>query len=87
MFLEVNMSSNKKIQKSVSLTPEIHEKVKAYADKLGIPLATAITVLVAKALEYEEMQETIRSFNAKANVLEELKKRLEGNNLDNGETK
>ena len=31
------MSSNKKIQKTVSLTPEIFDKVKAYADKLGIP--------------------------------------------------
>lgn len=87
MLLGVNMSSNKKIQKTVSLTPEIHEKVKAYADKLGIPHATAITVLVAKALEYEEMQETVRSFNANASVLEDMKKALEGISTENAKGK
>lgn len=83
------MNSNKKIQKSVSLTPEMFEKVDAYAKRLGIPQATAITVLVAKALEYEEMQETIRSFNDKSNFLEDMKKALEGfeANNDNGKTK
>ena len=46
---------------SISLTPEILERVEAYGKKVGISRATAISVLVSKALEQEEMQETIKN--------------------------
>ncbi len=72
---------------SISLTPEILERVEAYGKKVGISRATAISVLVSKALEQEEMQETIKNFNANSQILEEMKKTLEVFNKKNGKTK
>lgn len=71
---------------SISLTPEILERVESYGKKLGISRATAVAVLVSKALEQEEMQETIKNFNANSEILEEMKKTLEVFNKKNGKT-
>ncbi len=72
---------------SISLTPEILERVEAYGKKLGISRATAISVLVSKALDQEDMQETIRGFNANSQIWEEMKKSLEVINQKHGKDK
>jgi macrodomain Ter protein organizer (MatP/YcbG family) len=72
---------------SISLTPEILERTEAYGNKLGISRATAISVLVSKALDQEDMQETIKNFNANSQILEDMKKTLEVFNQKHGKTK
>lgn len=39
---------SKKVKVNISLSPEIYEKGKAEADRMGIPFSTYLSVLIAK---------------------------------------
>lgn len=39
---------SKKVKVNISLSPEIYDKGKAEAERLGIPFSTYVSVLVAK---------------------------------------
>ena len=72
------MRTDKFVKTSISLAPQIMEKVDNYAADLGINRSAALSMLIKQAFDYQEQVKTIADFTNKIPALVEEMKKVQG---------
>lgn len=75
-----------RVQRNMSLEDTLVDRVKVYADKYGLPFSNAVSVLLVKALDQEDMlviaRDQMPEMMAKLDEMQKQQQRMEQKRLE-----